>query len=357
MARRLSAVTFVLLLCAGLAVVLARLISAAPGLAQQVRMASWTDGSVTALLGARVDRAAPDSPALDQAMHGLLYAATGDADPQVRQGCAGWLFLAEETASTPHGEQQLRQRVRLASLLRADLARRGITLLLLPVPDKVEQAHAELCGLAVSDQARGRRQAWLAASANRGWLQTDLSTGWPGPAYWRTDSHWDRTGAAFAAARVAALARAVLPRGATAMQRTTAPQASVRNGDLARLAGLADNRPPFAPAAEYDHASTLTITRGGGLLDDVAAPQVLLAGSSYSLNSGFLDALQLQLGQEVSQQSYTGSGYAGSLLDVMTHPQRLNGVRLLIWEWPLRSLYQPLTGAETDYLKRQGHQP
>jgi alginate O-acetyltransferase complex protein AlgJ len=268
----------------------------------------------------------------------------------VRQGCPGWLFLEEETASTPRGDQYLRQRVRLAGLLQAALRQRGVALVSVPVPDKVEQARTQLCGLAVSSQAQGRRLAWQRAIGSVP-AQVDLARGWPAPAYWRLDTHWNRLGAAWAARQVAAKVLAVLPAGATAMRVVDAP-ARRRSGDLARLAGLDRNNPPFAPPPEYDRGATLDVEHTGGLLDDVAAPQVLLAGSSYSLNSGFIDALQLALGQEVSQQSQPGGGFAGSLLDLLAHRQRLDGVRVVVWEWPLRVLYQPLTAAESDFLQR-----
>jgi alginate O-acetyltransferase complex protein AlgJ len=96
------------------------------------------------------------------------------------------------------------------------------------------------------------------------------------------------------------------------------------------------------------------VHRSGGLLDDVAAPVVMLAGSSYSLNSGFIDYLQLDMKQEIAQQSRLGSGFAGSVLELLQHhPERLNDIKLLIWEWPLRSLYQPLTDEENTYLAQQ----
>lgn len=344
--RAVTVLAFLLLILAGMLVLLCRLLPA-----PAAKPGDWLSGGVTARLDRQLARSVPRSTALDGWLNGLLFAATGDAGPQVRQGCPGWLFLAEETASTPHGVANFRQRLRLAGLLQADLKRRGIALLTLPVPDKVEQARAQLCGLAVSAQARGRRSAWQAASPALGLHQVDLSRGWPSPAYWRTDSHWDRTGATLAANRVAAamppLAQGAAGAGAAVFRAVTAPSAQPRTGDLYRLAELG---PPFGPAPEYDHAVTLDIERGGALLDDVAAPQVLLAGSSYSLNSGFIDALQLALQQDVSQQSRAGSGYAGSLLDLLRHPQRLDGVKVVVWEWPLRVLYQPLTDAELAYL-------
>ena len=369
MVRKLTALLFLLLLAAGCATLLWRLAANAPALGRQLATAGWTDGAVTAALDHEVGLSMPSSAALDAALHGLLYAATGDADPQVRQGCPGWLFLSEETASTPQGERNLQQRLRLAGLLRAALAQRGIVLVSVPVPDKVEQARSQLCGLAVSAQAAGRRQAWWAGTALTAPTaptaataptapttptapQVDLHAGWPAPGYWRTDTHWDRAGASFAAGRVAASVLTIIAPGNTGMDQHIAATAQVRSGDLARLAKLDGNAPPFGPPPEFDRAHTLAIARGGSLLDDVAAPQVLLAGSSYSLNSGFQDALQLALRQEVSQQSRTGSGFAGSLLDLLAQPQRLADVKVVVGEWPLRVLYQPLTAPERAFLQQ-----
>lgn len=338
MARKTNAIVFLVLLLAGGVTLLWRLAdNAGPALRR-----GWTDGGVTAAVDVHVGRSMPRSTTLDGWLHGLLYAATGDTGPQVRQGCPGWLFLAEETAAVPHGEKNLQQRVLLAERLQAAFQLRGVTLVSVPVPDKVEQASAQLCGLAVSAQARSRRLAWRTG--------VDLHSGSPAPGYWRTDTHWNRVGAAWAAQRVAASVLSSLPRGSTEMHAQVAATPQRRVGDLAQLAGLAGNAPPFGPAAEYDRPVTLDVARSGGLLDDVAAPQVLLAGSSYSLNSGFAESLQLALHQEVSQQSQAGSGFAGSLIALLAHPGRLAGVRVVVWEWPLRVLYQPLTAAESGYL-------
>lgn len=346
MARTLNAVLFLLLLLAGAATLAWRLAHSDESLSA----GGWRDGAVTAAIDARINRSMTVDSTLDGWLHGLLYAVTGDTGPQVRQGCPGWLFLAEETASTPQGEQHLRQRVRLAVRLQEALQQRGVALVSVPVPDKVEQARAQLCGLAVSQQAQGRRLAWQRAVTNPS-AQVDLHRGWPAPAYWRLDTHWNRAGAAWAAGRIGAKVLAVLPHGSVAMHYGAAT-IQRRSGDLARLAGLDRNNPPFAPPPEFDRIATLDIEHTGGLLDDVAVPQVLLAGSSYSLNSGFIDALQLALGQEVRQQSQAGGGFAGSVLDVLTHPQRLDGVTVVVWEWPLRVLYQPLTAAERAFLQQ-----
>ncbi|SDH86787.1 alginate O-acetyltransferase AlgX-related protein [Paraburkholderia phenazinium] len=354
MVRKINAVAFVVIILCGGAALLWRLSNTGRLLTHTAGPSSWLDGSITQALDQRVAQAAPPDARVNRVLNGLLFAVTGDADPQVRSGCPGWLFLTEEVAETPDGEHNLQRRVALTRKLQADLERRGIKLVTAPVPDKVEQAAGELCGLTVSRQARGRRAAWLQASEGLALHQVDLHRGWIAPGYWRTDSHWNRAGASFAADRVAAVAQAFAPPGNTSMQLQTAVATHARSGDLMRLAGIDRNTPPFAPPVDTDHDVQLVVHRSGGLLDDVAAPVVMLAGSSYSLNSGFIDYLQLDMKQEIAQQSRLGSGFAGSVLELLQHhPERLNDIKLLIWEWPLRSLYQPLTDEENTYLAQQ----
>jgi len=349
--RKFNTMAFLIVVMGGALLLAWRLSGEADALGRLLRQASWRDGAATQALDRRVEELAAPAPAVRRVINGVLYAVTGDADPQVRSGCPGWLFLTEELVETPGGEHNLERRVALARKLAADLARRGIAVVSVPVPDKAEQAASGLCGLPVSRQARGRRLAWQQASAGLALRQVDLHDGWVAPGYWRTDTHWNRDGAKFAAHRVAAEALAYVPAGDVAMRLSVAARSGARIGDLTRLAGLAGNVPPFAPRPDLDHDETLDIHHGGGLLDDVAAPTVVLAGSSYSLNSGFADYLQLAMKQEIAQQSRVGSGFAGSAIELLRHhPERLQGVRLLIWEWPLRSLYQPLTDDENAYL-------
>jgi alginate O-acetyltransferase complex protein AlgJ len=352
MMRKLQAFAFLLVMLCGCAATLFHLIGAGSVSAHAFSLRSWLEGDVTRDVDQRVTHAVPTSQRLDRWLNGLLYAVSGDTGPQVRSGCPGWLFLAEEVVETPGGEDNLRQRMRLIQMIAAQFKEQHIILLALPVPDKVEQAQTQLCSLRVSAQARSRRLAWNAASAPLALAQIDLASEWTSPGYWRTDSHWDRQGARHAAQQLAARVAAILPAGDnTAMQLESAAGVHARPGDLVRLAGLAGNSVPYAPEPDMDHDERLNIQRDGGLLDDVAAPRIVLAGSSFSLNSGFADYLQLALHEEILQKSHVGSGFAGSLMDLLKqHALGADGVRLVIWEWPLRVLYQPLTDDERSYL-------
>src|SRR5260370_1018895 len=130
--------------------------------------------------------------------------------------------------------------------------------------------------------------------------QADLRTRWPHPGYWRTDTHWDSAGAWFAAEAVAQIINGKLGPGSERINLTSSAMHE-RPGDLARLAGLMDSPQWLAPAAEYTRDPRAEVQRSGGPLDDAPTPSVILAGSSFSLNSGFIEYLQASLAREVAQ--------------------------------------------------------
>lgn len=351
LARSIATLAFLALMLAGLGFVAAHL--SGPG-GEQVSEAAGgrgiLSGRFTAALDKAVVAALPKMPGLDDLTSGLSYLALGDAGPQVRAGCPGWLFLAEELLEVRDGEAHLAARVRLAAKIRDAFAARNIALVVLPVPDKADLAAEGLCGLGVSRQSRDRRAAWKTQSAALALDQVDIAAGWPKGSFLRTDTHWNVAGAGFAAGRLAeAIVRRIGPGDTRVTIETGAPH--LRVGDLMRLAGLSRSWPWSGPRPDEQAEVTAKIARSGGLLDDVTAPAVLVAGSSYSLNSGFADQLQAAIGREVAQKSREGSGFSGALLDILDQPpQMLDGVRLVVWEFPVRALTQPLTEAERRHL-------
>lgn len=351
LARILATLAFFALMLVGLGFVV-RHLSGEGGHAVAAAFTSRNllDGRFSAVLDKQVVAAVPRLTGLEDIASGLSYRVLGDAGPQVRAGCDGWLFLAEELLEVRRGERHLAARVRLAGKLRDAFAARNIALVVMPVPDKAELAPDGLCGLGVSRQAQARRAQWSRETATLGLDQVDIADGWPRHAFLRTDTHWNVAGAGFAARRLgAAVDRRLGPGETKVTLDETAPKPRV--GDLTRLAGLARTWQWSGPAPDEVPEVRARIARSGGLLDDVAAPAVLLAGSSYSLNSGFLEQLQAAIGREVAQKSREGSGFSGVLLDILdTTPDMLDGVRLVVWEFPMRALTLPLTEAERRHL-------
>jgi alginate O-acetyltransferase complex protein AlgJ len=318
------------------------------GILRTSEVTDYMSGAVSGKIDKAVFAAVPKSPALDGVAAGLLYRGLRDAGPQVKAGCGDWLYSVEELRAERHGAENVLARAAILRSLVKTMADRGILLVILPIPDKVEQIDDQLCGIEVG-QSRLRTDLWSKTATAFEAPQIDLRRQWPRPGYWQTDTHWDSRGAKFAAAKVAEFVNAKLGSGAEDVRLTTgAPRPRV--GDLARLAGLTAAPQWLAPATENEADLKVEIRRSGGLLDDLPAPSIILAGSSYSLNSGFSEYLQASLSREVAQLSQAGGGFAGALLEIIEkRPAVLAGTKAVIWEWPMRSLTAPLTDAERRF--------
>ncbi len=313
------------------------------------------DGSASHVIDKSIVQGMPRSAWLNAVVDGVLYKASGDAGPEVRSGCEGWLYLAEEIREVPNGERFVVDRVRLAKRIASDLDRRRIKLVVLAVPDKFEMTRDYRCGLRAARQINSRVDAWKQIASSPGLSAIDLITGWPVPGFWRTDSHWDRTGARFAADKTAAIVNDAVGRGEQTVRLVSETSIHERPGDLMRLANLDRTAAWFGPRPDLERNETASIARTGGLLDEPAPASVILAGSSFSLNSGFLDYLEVALSREVAQQSKPGSGFSGAVLELLgEHSVLMGQAKVVVWEWPMRSLTQPLTETERAYLAREG---
>lgn len=321
------------------------------GIGQEISWRTIVDGSVTAAIGRSVDKALPVSKTLNGWIDGLLYWTLGDTGAQVRKGCDGWLYLTEELTETPHGDANLAERVKLAKAIASDLSKQGVELVVVPVPDKALVATEGLCGVEASAQSHTRLADWQKQSAPLGLTEVNIGQNWPLPGYWRTDTHWDQQGAQHAAKLIGTTVNEKIGAGTTAIDLQTGSELQPRIGDLTKLAGLVETANLFGPAPDQEHPVNLKIERSGGLLDDAPAPEILLLGSSYSLNSNFIDYLQAATSREIVQKSLAGGGFAGAMLDAMkNNPDQFKQVKLVIWEWPARTLTQPLTEQEKTFL-------
>jgi alginate O-acetyltransferase complex protein AlgJ len=314
-------------------------------------LTDFTSGAASGRIDKAVFDAVPRSLALDGLGAGLLYWGLRDAGSQVKAGCGDWLYSVEELRTDRHYEENISARATVLRLLVKTLAARGILLVILPVSDKAQQVEEHLCSIQ-ADQSRLRADLWRQAVKAIDTPQIDLRIRWPRPGYWRTDTHWDSLGAQFAADAVAQVVNARFGPG-TQDVRLVKGVSRERVGDLARLAGLTAAPAWLAPGTEYEVDVKAEIKRSGGLLDDRPAPSIILAGSSYSLNSGFIEYLQASLSREVAQLSHAGGGFAGALLEIIQRrPTVLSGTKVVIWEWPMRSLTAPLTEAERRFIQQ-----
>ncbi|MDN3275903.1 hypothetical protein QWJ07_16695 [Frankia sp. RB7] len=310
-----------------------------------------TDGRFAQKIDKAIFAAVPRSTALDGLVTGLEYRVLGDAGPQVRAGCGDWLYTMEELRAERHDHDNMALRAEMLQRLVRAVKRSGARLVIVPVPDKADQVEDKLCGIRAT-QSRLRDQFWSELARVDGALVVDLRNHWPKPGYWKTDTHWDQTGARFAAEQIAqALARTLDPGGDAV--KLVDGSIRQRTGDLARLSGLTEAPHLLAPVPEQEREVRVDISRSGGLLDDTPEPQIILAGSSFSLNSGFFEYLETSLAREVAQVSQPGGGFAGALIETLDKQAgSLEKVKAVIWEWPMRSLVSSPSEAEKNFMRQ-----
>jgi alginate O-acetyltransferase complex protein AlgJ len=288
----------------------------------------------------------------------LRWRVFGSGGPQVTVGCDNWLYLTEELRPWPGSDAAMQARAATLHQIATELAAQGIALQIVLVPDKarVESAHA--CGVPYSAQSRGRYAAF--AGMLGGLHVTDVLKAFEGvrnPLYYRTDTHWNQDGAALAAAATASTTDAPVARDRP-FHTDYAPEAD-RAGDLLRLMSL-DKVPdlaiPLRPLPDRQKTATTTETNPpadtGDLLGDAPVAEIVLLGSSYSVNANFLGALEQAFSAPIGQFAQSGGAFWASARDYFRSPAFTETPpKLVIWEIPERVVNQPIETEEAAFLK------
>ncbi|MEO4045951.1 cell division protein FtsQ [Pseudomonas sp. CAU 1711] len=280
------------------------------------------------------------------------WLALGDTGPRVRQGCPGWLFLADENRIHPRAEANAQARAEKVAAVRDWLAARDIRLLVALVPDKSRIAAGQLCGVARSPQLAERAVRWQAALQAAGVTAVDLAPVLQplgADAYLRSDTHWSELGAEAAAEALAARVTAlgVSPAPAQQLTREVLPEAP-RPGDLVRLAGLDWLPQGLQPAGDrvaesrFSKVEQAEAMSEDDLFGDSQLPNVALIGTSFSRNSNFVPFLEQALGASLGNFAKDGGEFSGAARDYFASPAfRETPPQLLIWEIPERDLQSP----------------
>jgi alginate O-acetyltransferase complex protein AlgJ len=312
-------------------------------------VSAWRSGEAMHAIDRAID--VPYAASLRHASAAVRYRLLGELGPQVSEGCPGWLFYTDGLRPRPSQaalmpvETAMREQVAAMHRYADALRREGITLVVATVPDKARVQSDALCGLRQDARMTAAWDAWHRALARAGVAQVDLLGPLTAarPSFYRTDVHWNARGAQAAADAVAA---AVLPyvggRGDVRFAAERDAGVQPRVGDLLRLAGLADVPEGWRPALDAEMPETIRAEQAGGLLDDTAPAQVLLAGSSFSRRSGFADRLGRALGREVWNVSIDDGRFDRAFAAIWakraTWPRSL---RVVVWEMSEDALTEP----------------
>ncbi len=281
----------------------------------------------------------------------------GDLGPKVRQGCTGWLFLAEELAVHPEATRASAARLEQVINIQKALVQRGITLFVAIVPDKSRIMASHLCALQRPATLGPRASQWVEQLQQHGVSAIDLTAALatlPDTAFLRNDTHWSQAGAEIAAIELVKTIKTRLSAAPEPRQTLTVVTEPARpwEGDLVRLAGI-DWLPYWLqPVGENvtllrfktPHAPDNSTLSEDDLFGDTNLPSVALIGTSFSRTSHFADFLAQALQTPIANLAKDGGSFSGaahayfqSAAFTQTPP------KLLVWEIPERDLETPLS--------------
>lgn len=319
-----------------------------------------------AAAGASAQKAVPASAFLNEMK--AKAAAALKADRMVVQGKNGWLFFAPELRSLGAGRFWGPAAAQASSTpnkayadplpaildFKAQLDKKGIELLLVPVPAKAviypEEVSSARAG-AGAPRLDPHHQEFYKLLAQRGVRVLDLApaflqarSGKAGPLYCKQDTHWSGAACALAAQRIAAeVKKRPWVKSVKTRTFTTQPQTITITGDLWQM--LDDASLPKERLA-------LTVVRektAGGVAPVAPWRQspVLLLGDSHNLvfhgggdmlaqGAGLPDHLARQLGFPVDLVAVRGSGATPARVNLLRRGDNLAGKKLVVWCFTVR---------------------
>ncbi|WP_137817263.1 alginate O-acetyltransferase [Pseudomonas sp. 2FG] len=295
----------------------------------------------------------------------LDFVLFGEGRPGVVVGRQDWLFTDEEFKPASQGDV-LQTNWQLIEAVRAELNRRGVTLVLalLPAKARLYREHiGDVQPVAAQQQlyseAFGRMQERkvLGPDLFRELLQAKAQ----GSVFLRTDTHWTPFGAEAVANSLARYleARGQWQPGAAAFV-TEDRGRELHKGDLLSFLPMDPYFSTLQPPAEtFVPRRTQPVGEAleGDALFAEALPEVALVGTSYSANPkwNFAGALKQALHSELVNYAEDGHGPVLPMLKLLQRGEaETAALKLVIWEFPERYLMQPndLSGFDPAWLQR-----
>ena len=286
----------------------------------------------------------------------MRYALLGEGRDGVVVGEDGWLYTAEEFRFADDAPKSIDDTVAGMAAIGAALAAQGTSLLVLPLPSKLETEKGRAPDQGTVARSEAEYDRFLAALSEQGIAFFDsrpvFEAAAPDGAFLKTDTHWTPETAARLAQALAGSGD--IPGGDETFSKVSASPvtfsgdlvAFITSEQLAPLVGLRPETvvPWVAEPVQLDGATL-------DLFGDSDAADLVLVGTSYSANPNwsFAEALKVALGRDVLNLAQEGRGPVKPMLDFMaeTFPTFDTPPEFVIWEVPARYLADPTLWPET----------
>lgn len=324
-----------------------------------ITLNDFREGKVTGSLSTQLDKNIPIREDLIAWANAGRYLLTRGAGDQVRLGRDGWLFSVEELQYFDNARSHQNARLKILTQASTALKTRAVTLVVALVPDKARMNEQQLSSGKYPNWYSDRYGELIKELSNKGVAVVDLrpaltSKPQADQFYYKTDTHWNQTGALRAAKAVANYVQSINTDIAPTQFVTETIGTSVeKSGDLLRMMGLSsmpDWTRPQPDIETMEQTRKVGTLQPAGLFDAVTIP-VVLVGTSYSLRANFHGYMQQALGAEVLNVARDGGGFIQSAKDYLADESfKTTPPRVIVWEIPERVFSAPLTDAEKQLL-------
>lgn len=277
------------------------------------------------------------------------YALLREARPGAVVGQDGWLFSTEEVRPMP-SDASLSGIIAHMQDIHAQLASSGITLVVVPLPAKIDvyrdlspdPAFGEMLEQLYSTFTADLMADGVAVVDARRALLNPVK-----PVFFASDTHWTPLGTHLVATAVDV--SGMIAAGSTRFVLTQKAPKTL-SGDLVSFVTTESFAPAIGLSRETVAPVELTAFGDDSDLFGTADTDIVLVGTSYSANSdwGFANALMQVLRRDVVNVAQEGLGPLKPMQAYLESADfREAPPKVVIWEFPIRYLTDPETWALT----------
>ena len=280
----------------------------------------------------------------------LEYGLFHEGRQGVVVGRKGWLFTGEEVAFYENAAAETARKLAYIKKVQAELAEKGVTLIVGLVPDK-SRVYPEFVGRTLPSYTEDRYKSFRRSLTQATIIAPDLLTPLTHAkektqVYLRTDTHWTPAGAEVAADTLAKAVRRTDVTGLFESRYKTASTGQTQHqGDLLNFLPLGVLQDRLGPAPDMlETRQTRALSSSAGRLFGAQTVPVTLVGTSYSADErwNFAGALQQALGADVLDVATEGQGPLPPMRDYLKSSELRDAPpKLVVWEIPERYLPLP----------------